>query len=345
MTQHPRRAAFGARPLHDSRLRIATAVTGALLTVAACGSAAGATPSAAASGHVVTTASTLPGSIVYLKNNNVWIANGDGTGSRAVTRDGTKSNPYYSPSESDTGVVVAAHSLDIVRMTQGGRVLNTIDPPALRNSAGANMDGVPADVAISPDGKRIAWTFVQYDCPVGSGCTVRAATGYTAADHHASAGTPIQYRAPSWVTNTRTLSTGGYLRQVMLHDISTSTPRHWFDDSQAASPDTDLADGEVSSDGKWLAEVRGYQATTRIQLYRVNGDARTGSPALPTPVCNTAAQAGQASPTWAPGAAAVAWQAKEGIWIHVDPANCAGGREFVALPGGSRPDWSAAPLR
>jgi predicted trehalose synthase len=39
------------------------------------------------------------------------------------------------------------------------------------------------DVAISPDGSKIAYTFVSYSCPVGASCGARYATGYTAADH------------------------------------------------------------------------------------------------------------------------------------------------------------------
>jgi hypothetical protein len=87
-------------------------------------------------------------------------------------------------------------------MTQNGTVLDTIDPDPLTNSVGHPMDGPPVDVAISPDGKRIAYTFVGYECPVGAACGARSATSYTAADHFTL---PVfsgstYYRDPSWVT-------------------------------------------------------------------------------------------------------------------------------------------------
>ena len=96
------------------------------------------------------------GSIVYVKSANLFIARGDGTHARRLTTDGTTDRPYSSPSESDAGVIAAARGSRIVRMTQTGQLLNTIDPPALRNTAGESMDGAVNDVAISPDGGKIA---------------------------------------------------------------------------------------------------------------------------------------------------------------------------------------------
>ena len=106
-------------------------------------------------------------------------------------------------------------------MTQNGTVLNRIDPDPLTNSVGHPVDGPPVDVAISPDGKRIAYTFTGYECPVGASCGARSATSYTAADHYTL---PVfsgstYFRDTSWVTNSRTLQFGGYGSQVNLHDV------------------------------------------------------------------------------------------------------------------------------
>ena len=121
-------------------------------------------------------------SIVFVKSGNVWLSQPDGSGAYQVTTDGGPSSPYRSPSQADDGTIAASRYDEIVRMTQNGTVLNRIDPAPLTNSVSRSVDGPPVDVAISPDGRRIAYTFVGYECPVGSSCGARSATAYTAAD-------------------------------------------------------------------------------------------------------------------------------------------------------------------
>ena len=61
-------------------------------------------------------------------------------------------------------------------------MLNRLDPPALMNSVSHPMDGVPVDVAISPDGTKVAYTFYGYECPVGASCGARTTTGIIPSD-------------------------------------------------------------------------------------------------------------------------------------------------------------------
>ena len=123
-------------------------------------------------------------SIVFIKSGNVWLVAARRL--RRLPGDDRRHAllPYRSPSQADDGTIAAGRDDDIVRMTQNGTVLNTIDPDPLTNSVGHPVDGPPVDVAISPDGKRIAYTFVGYECPVGASCGARSATSYTAADHY-----------------------------------------------------------------------------------------------------------------------------------------------------------------
>ena len=89
-------------------------------------------------------------------------------------------------------------------MRQNGQVLNRLDPPALMNSVSHPMDGVPVDVAISPDGTKVAYTFYGYECPVGASCGARTTTGIIPSDRFASTpeyGTSY-FHSPSWATNT-----------------------------------------------------------------------------------------------------------------------------------------------
>ncbi|MHA3704611.1 hypothetical protein ACXR2U_20765 [Jatrophihabitans sp. YIM 134969] len=287
-------------------------------------------------------ATVPPGSIVYLRGDNIWIARADGSRARAVTTDGAADRPYTSPSEADDGTIAAGRLGEIVRMTQQGQVLNRIDPPPLRLGSGHNADGTPADVAISPDGRYIAWSFVQYDCDPT--CLVRYATGYTLARRlDTSVGAATQYHAPSWIGTNRTLQSGGYNVQVMLQN-RLAAPVHWFDDHQVYADDTDLADAELSRNGRFLGLVRGYGANSTVLWYQVDGDARHGTPpGPPTPLCVTNADAKAMSPTFAPDSSAMAWSSSEGVYVKAKPGRCSVQPKLV-LPGASRPMWSAARL-
>lgn len=320
------------------------ALLGALLLAALTAAPTAVPDTAQATPTAAQSAADTAGTIVFIKNRNVWIARGDGSGARAVTTGGVAGDPWRSPTQSDDGVIVATRGPLLFRMDQWGTVKNVIDPPALVNTAGQPMDGTIAEAAISPDGRRIAYTYTQYTCPIGASCAWRSVTGYT----DATAPTPpttygsTPFEHPSWVTNGRTLVAGGYLSQLNLHDVGRGDAVHWFDDSDMYADDTDLGNGEVSRDGRLLAAVRGYGDDQQIIWYAVNGDVRTGRPALPTPLCWTEKGAGITNPTWSPDGTALAIEQPQGIEIARDIRGC--GSISMALPGGSEPSWSAAGL-
>jgi len=79
-------------------------------------------------GPTVAYAATGGGSIVYVKDHNVWITDGDGGSQRQVTVGGTAADPWQSPTQSDSGVVVAHRGGLIYRMNQRGEVFNVTDP-------------------------------------------------------------------------------------------------------------------------------------------------------------------------------------------------------------------------
>lgn len=283
-------------------------------------------------------------SIVFVKSGNVWLAAPDGSGAYQVTTDGTPSSPYRSPSQADDGTIAAGRRDDIVRMTQNGTVLNRIDPDPLTNSVGHPVDGPPVDVAISPDGKRIAYTFVGYECPSGASCGARSVTSYTAADHYTL---PVfsgatYFRDPSWVTNSRTLQFGGFGSQVNLHDVGAGVSQHWFDDSDYADPSTDLSDGEATRQGSDLAIIRGYGDSTQLIWYP-SPDMRSGTPAVPDAFagCATGQEAGIAGPTWSPDGSALALESADGIWVKRQARDCTV-QPTLVIAGGSQPDWGPA---
>ena len=294
--------------------------------------------------------SAVAGTIVFVRDHDVWVARADGTGARAVTTDGTASAAYHTPTQSDGGVIAAGRGQLIVRMTQHGRVLNTIDPEPMLTSVGHPVDGVPVDVAISPDGDRIAYSFYTYQCPVGTSCGQRYVTGYTAADRYtppAPHGTSY-FNSPSWVTSDRTVEGGGFGSQINLHQLG-QDPVHWFDDS-AHSTDwqdwEDLSEPDVSPDGTRLAVVRSYGDEEHIAFYEVVGDVRTEpSPRGPDRHCMTNEQPGFEDPTWSADSSTVAWEEPTGVWMSADPVPGCVVQPRLVLPGASEPDFSAADLQ
>lgn len=288
-------------------------------------------------------AASATGSMVYLKGYNVWVARADGTGGRRITKNGSWEHPYVSPTQADNGVIVAARNNRIIRMTPAGGVINTINPKPLKNSAGQSMDGTPADVAISPNGKIIAYTFALYGCPPALSCDTRFATAYTKASKLTSPsvwGTTF-YDAPSWITNARTVTGGGSFAEVNVHDLG-KKPLHWFRDSEIDSPARDLTDPAVSRNRAWVATVRGWGATTTILWSKVNGSLTSGRPQLPTPWCETNEEPGLAGPAFSATGDRLAWSRPDGIWMTTAPADCAQPR--LVVPGAKEASFSLAPF-
>ncbi|MDQ2623609.1 MAG: hypothetical protein M3Y20_00470, partial [Actinomycetota bacterium] len=287
---------------------------------------------------------TPAGTIVFIKNHNVWFAKGDGTGTVQVTTDGTAAEPYASPTQAGDGTVVASKGYLVVRLDRNGSELGWFVPPTLTSSAGAPLGGVPQHVAVSPDGATIAYSQIAYQCPIGVSCMVRYATGYTS-NSGVAKGNATYFRNASWVSSSRTLQSGGYLSHAMLHTLGTE-PVTWFNDFDHFADDTDLNELEVSRDGRWLIGLRGYDTSTHVIWYEVSGSASTQSPpAIPIDKCVTGTDPSFASPTVAPDGSAAAWEESDGIWIKNDLTNCSAPQPSLRIPGGSNPSWSAVPYR
>jgi hypothetical protein len=106
---------------------------------------------------LVSAAGASASSIVYIKRGDVWLAKANGTGQRAITKDGTRGNPYRSPSYSDAGVITAVRGRrDIHFFDRRGRRLRR--KRDLSGGPTPPFDSVIVDHAISPDGRLLAST-------------------------------------------------------------------------------------------------------------------------------------------------------------------------------------------
>src|SRR3954451_13613548 len=73
-------------------------------------------------------------SIVYIKDNNVWLSAPDGSKQTQVTTDGTAYYPSRPPSQAANGTMAASHNTKIVVLEQNGTVTRELAPPALSDS-------------------------------------------------------------------------------------------------------------------------------------------------------------------------------------------------------------------
>jgi hypothetical protein len=282
-------------------------------------------------------------SLVYTRDHDIWLAHPDGSGTYQVTTDGSEALPYTSPAQADDGTIVAAHGEEIVRLRQNGEVLSRFDPPAAVDSTGAPIDGVPGDIAVSPDGSRIAFTYARYSCPPAASCGVRQVLLYSYADRAtpvATFGEQTNRRDPSWVDGERILLFGGAGAQVDVDSPGGGDDDavHWFDDEARE----DLGDGELSRQGDRLALLRSYGASLHLAIYHV--DALGGAVQA---ACFTGADASLASPSWSPDARSLAFADAEGIEVLPLPAVVAGDcpgatSSHLVVPGGAEPDWGPA---
>ena len=170
------------------------------------------------------------GSIVYIRDHDVYLARPDGSDERRLTRDGTADDPWSSPSEDDAGHVVAVHgtgnTTQLVRMDQSGRALATFDPPVRSLAVGF--------ARVSPDGLRIAYgsLFGETDCGYTPCHTFfDHAVNYTKATTSAEVSTAQEDAGfATWASDGRTILETTVHNEVRYHDVASATSAVWFDD-------------------------------------------------------------------------------------------------------------------
>ena len=130
-------------------------------------------------------------------------------------------------------------------------------PPRATDSTGQVIEDVPQQIAISPDGARIAYVYSQPSCPPAAPCGVRQELLYSYSDRTtpvSAFGGQTGLTNPSWIDNNRVLAFGGHFRQVNVDAPGggNDDALHWFDDAG----NEDVGDGELSRQGDRLALVR-----------------------------------------------------------------------------------------
>ena len=297
-------------------------------------------------------AAAPPGTLVFIKNHNVWMSKGDGTGQVQVTKNAIGfSSRYSSPTMSDSGIITALRDTEVMRMRTDGTVLSSWDAGTLLPVAEGGIQGTSA-LVVSPDGSKVAYSQTSWK---GLGHSVNVGTRFSASDRNASAGAQeISRSGPKWVTNSRVL-----LRSwgtIYLRDTASSASQEWFSDEDFLDMSDcgffcfgeELWAPELSRDGTRLIAMRGPTSSPQMIVYTVSGNARTGTPPKPTITCTFGTDDNDELfdvPTIAPDNRAIAWQMAEGVFVKNNMSNCGVDDVRLAVAGASEPFWSAAAYR
>ena len=302
-------------------------------------------------------------SIVYIKDDNVFLINSDGTGEHQVTTDGAV-REYWSPSQADDGTIVAVKDGSprdkLVRMRQNGEVLSEFTPPLAPSQSLSRVD----DAAISPDGTQIAyvgyWAGDSICSPGGSGFTSCWIFSVTPSTGPGTLGS-VPYRShPSWIDDSTLLLETDYSRMA-TYTVGDDDSSAWFgrDNSTTPGPGDTVFDGEVSPAGDKVVTAAteagsGGDPRSSVVMWTTNGP----PPAQPDAQCRVGGAAGGKflDPSWAPDGSAIAWEEGdgedlndpgpgEGIWVidgDVESRPCNVLQGGILVPGGSEPDWGPA---
>ena len=288
-------------------------------------------------------------SLVFSRDNNIWLSNADGSGQYQVTLDGTPSSPYSSPSQADNGTIVALRTppggrAQIWRMSQNGGLFN---PPINTPAPGTGA----IDARVSPDGQLVAYWFVTTVNDPGCVFCVNAANQALISRSNAftnpdDVGNPHFGGWPSWMSNNELLLTSGSPSQ-WTYTIGQPEAVEWWGDT----PNCDICvppapvtmlDGEVSRDGSEVAVVRGDNQET-IALYQTNG----APPSEPSAICRLQNPTGKfQNPTWSQDGHTLAWQEGDGIWSisipNISTCDSTSGQPALIIPGAAEPDFGPA---
>lgn len=295
----------------------------------------------------------VTGSIVFVKDSNVWIMPAADPGAaRAVTADGTAADPYSFPAQDDAGLIMAVRGTGeaqmLVRMDQGG---NLVQPPFRP----AGYEGITelSNLDLSPDGQLLAMT-VAGQCGPAAG-DVCGGSDVVRADGGPDTGLdPVTLSLnASWYSNTR-LVTG--VSDLYTYELGAAQEEDWF---SACSFERDYCYSAIAPEidrrlQRLVGTAGGAFDPPQLVVWRMTG----APPAEPLPECVLEEAAGSYYyPTWSPDGTGLAWQFDEtvfgdppsrpaGIYIAsgVGTASCEqlAAATTLVVPGGSQPDWGPA---
>ena len=297
-------------------------------------------------------------SLAYIKAGNVFLSTTDGARSYQVTFDGG----YSTVSQADSGRMIALRGDKLRHLERDGRVIaEIVTPVSMTKDPSMSFRG-PFDPEISPDGRRVAytyyWQYTGYDpyCNVTNDCYVKRlyhGTAFTDPNRLTAWDEPGFLRRSgwidaAWVDNSTVLLSDPYIQPnedtVLWSPDDKDSLRRWFQDPQYPG---DVAEAAISRDKSAMATITdnggGMSVLRSAGLFYPDYPVRCFEGKIEE------AGDGFASPTFNANGTRLFWaSAKEGIKAATLPrftaTDCGvledGGQLLVA--GATSPSWGPA---
>jgi hypothetical protein len=342
-----------------TRCHLAAIAAAAVLGAAATAAPAAAAPQADDAANA--------GSILFRKGGRLWVVSPSGRGKHRIKHSKGLSNP----SQDNRGRVVAQKGIKLYRLSRRGKRLNKPITTAFRTNPIVTSFKGPFFPEVSPDGRKIAYTYSFTESHYDPGCQCVSTapslnTAYTYSnrfvdDPDKKFGHMRFYSRGSWMGNAGFVATtpnlydygGNVLDSVAIDPLGggADSYQRWFTECTECSSIQTLEKYPLDE-----AEI----ARTRDRLVVVAGDlnaTEAGSmlfiyplpqppTALPPHFCRVTGPNGRfTSPSWSPDGKSLAWADRRGIWVGTlgDLAGdtCEVDAKLV-VRGGSSPDWGPA---
>ncbi|MDP9074858.1 MAG: VCBS repeat-containing protein, partial [Actinomycetota bacterium] len=297
-----------------------------------------------ATGHATAVSGiTSGGSIVFVKDGNIWLSSPDGAIQHQVTTDGTPSAPYQETSQSDDGnvIVAAKYSADPNKPECCGVIYEMNRQGVLLRPPFAPPQFTPQDTGpcqsdfqytldpkgfygakVSPDGTKIAYSPGALEAAQNSNppCSQQFAVyrvdiinldGSQAAPTLTSPtdATDQRFRDPSWVDSSHLLVQHQSENAVYTYDLGAAALVKWFGPTSSddiATYNPVLRGSKLITTG--LVPLSGF-GHPGLRLWSLNGV----PPAAPTPRCDFYSDNPDTSPSWAPDGNAAVWASSDAL--------------------------------